>query len=218
MMRRPPISTLTDTLFPSTTLFRSSAIVTLSSRSAGSLDQGVGMIQDRLQGRARAHELTMTDAGDAMEAPPQTNLLGLIEAILAPYSAGNRVIVEGPQLLLGGRSVTHIALLLHELATNAAKYGSLSVTEGRLAVRIETDGTDVRLRWEESGSPKSMGGGEAARDGEGFGTRLEKGDRKSVVSGKSVSVSVDIGGRRIMKNKKHTESANKTYVRKQNHN
>src|SRR3546814_10313984 len=93
----------------------------------------------RLQALARAHELTMTDAGDAMEAPPQTNLLGLIEAILDPYSAGNRVIVEGPQLLRGGRSVTHIALLMHERATNAAKYGSLSVNEGRLAVRDEAE-------------------------------------------------------------------------------
>jgi PAS domain S-box-containing protein len=152
-----------------------SAIVTISSRSAGSLDQVVGMIQDRLQALARAHELTMTDAGEAMEAPPQTNLLALIEAILAPYSAGNRIIVEGPQLLLGGRSVTHIALLLHELATNAAKYGSLSVTEGQLAVRIETDGAVVRLRWEESSTPKAGGEGQAALDGEGFGTRLEKG-------------------------------------------
>lgn len=153
-----------------------SAIVTISSRSAGSLEQIVGMIQDRLQALARAHELTMTDAGDTMEAPPQTDLLTLIDAILAPYSADNRIIVEGPQLLLGGRSITHIALLLHELATNAAKYGSLSVNEGRLAVRVESDGTDVRLCWTESGGPEPAGrGSEAPRDGEGFGTRLEKG-------------------------------------------
>src|SRR3546814_2967492 len=50
----------------------------------------------RLQALARAHGLTMTDAGDAMEAPPQTNLLGLIEAILAPYrSVERRVGKEG---------------------------------------------------------------------------------------------------------------------------
>ena len=152
-----------------------SAIVTISSRSAGSLDQIVGMIQDRLQALARAHELTMADSGDAMEAPPQTDLLALIDAILAPYSVDNRIIVEGPQFLLGGRSITHVALLLHELATNAAKYGSLSVKEGQLAVRVENDGTDVRLRWEESGSPEPAGSNAAPRDGEGFGTRLEKG-------------------------------------------
>ena len=153
-----------------------SAIVTISSRSAVSLDQGVGMIQDRLQALARAHELTMTDAADAMETPPQTDLLALIDAILAPYSIDNRITVEGPEVVLGGRAVSHIALLLHELATNAAKYGSLSVTEGRLAVRVESADTDVRLRWEESGGPEPAGsGGEAERDGEGFGTRLEKG-------------------------------------------
>ncbi|NYF32626.1 PAS domain S-box protein [Sphingopyxis sp. JAI108] len=152
------------------------AIVTISSRSAGSLEQVVETIQDRLQALARAHELTMSDAGDATEPTPQTDLQALIEAILAPYSADNRIVVEGPELLLGGRAVTHVALLLHELATNAAKYGSLSVFEGRLAVRIESDGVDVRLRWEETGGPRPVSdGGAAARDSEGFGTRLEKG-------------------------------------------
>lgn len=153
-----------------------SAIVTISSRSAGSLDQVVGMIQDRLQALARAHELTMTDAADAIATPPQTDLLALINAILAPYSSDNRIIVEGPQLLLGGRSVTHIALLLHELATNAAKYGSLSVPEGRLAVQVESNGAHVHLRWEESGGPEpAASGSETAPEADGFGTRLEKG-------------------------------------------
>ncbi len=149
------------------------AIVTISSRSAGNLDDVVGMIQDRLQALSRAHELTMGDAGGATEARPQTDLPALIDAILAPYSADNRISVEGPELLLGGRAVTHIALLLHELATNAAKYGSLSVPEGRLAVRVESDDIVVRLHWEESGGPQPVG--EAARGNEGFGTRLEKG-------------------------------------------
>ncbi|WP_332817406.1 PAS domain S-box protein [Sphingopyxis sp.] len=151
------------------------AIVTISSRSAGSLDDVVEMIQARLQALARAHELTMTDPSDAMEAP-QTDLLTLIDAIIAPYSADNRITVDGPELLLGGRSVTHIALLLHELATNAAKYGSLSVPEGRLAVRVESGGSDILLRWEESGGPQpTASGGETRPEAEGFGTRLEKG-------------------------------------------
>ena len=151
------------------------AIVTISSRSAGNLGDVVGMIQDRLQALARAHELTMTDAGETADASPKIDLLALIDAILAPYAADNRISVEGPELFLGGRSVTHIALLLHELATNAAKYGSLSVPEGRLAVRVENDGTDVRFCWEENGGPPPVRCNEAAGEGEGFGTRLEKG-------------------------------------------
>ena len=153
-----------------------SAIVGISSRSAGTLDEVVGMIQDRLQALARAHELTMPDASGGMQASPQTDCLTLIDAILAPYSVDNRIVVEGPGLLLGGRSITHIALLLHELATNVAKYGSLSVPEGRLAVRVESEGTDIRIRWEESGGPQPTGsGGTTAAETEGFGTRLEKG-------------------------------------------
>lgn len=152
------------------------AIVTISSRSAESLDHAVGMIQDRLQALSRAHELTMVGAGEATAASPQTDFLALIDAILAPYSADNRIVIEGPELVLGGRAVTHIALMLHELATNAAKYGSLSVPEGRLAVRFESNGIDVSLRWEESGGPQPRGvGREDTRNSEGFGTRLEKG-------------------------------------------
>lgn len=151
------------------------AIVTISSRSAGNLDDVVGMIQDRLQALARAHELTMANADESIEASPKTDLCALINAILAPYAADNRISVEGDELLLGGRSVTHIALLLHELATNAAKYGSLSLPEGRLAIRVEYDSTDVRLSWEEDGGPPAERRDEFSSENEGFGTRLEKG-------------------------------------------
>lgn len=151
------------------------AIVAISSRSGGTLDDIIGMIQDRLQALARAHELTMEGAGEADPSPPQTELLALIHAILAPYVAESRIVVEGDECLVGGRAVTNIALLLHELATNAAKYGSLSVAEGQLLVRVEDGGRGVRLRWEERGAPPpAEGEGEGAREG-GFGTRLEKG-------------------------------------------
>jgi len=150
------------------------AIVAISSRSGGTLDDIIGMIQDRLQALARAHELTMDGVDEANLSPPQTELLALIHAILAPYVAEGRIVVDGDECLMGGQAVTNIALLLHELATNAAKYGSLSVPEGQLLVRVEGGGRDIRLRWEERGGPPPVQG-EAERAGGGFGTRLQKG-------------------------------------------
>jgi len=149
------------------------AIVAISSRSGGTLDDIIGMIQDRLQALARAHELTMEGVDEANPSPPQTELLALIHAILAPYVAESRIVVDGDECLVGGQAVTNIALLLHELATNAAKYGSLSVPEGQLLVRVEGSGRDIRLRWEERGGPPPAQG-EVERAGGGFGTRLEK--------------------------------------------
>src|SRR5690606_22387833 len=128
----------------------------------------------RLQALARAHELTMEGVDEANPSPPQTELLALIHAILAPYVAESRIVVDGDECLVGGQAVTNIALLLHELATNAAKYGSLSVPEGQLLVRVEGSGRDIRLRWEERGGPPPAQG-EVERAGGGFGTRLEKG-------------------------------------------
>jgi PAS domain S-box-containing protein len=75
---------------------------------------------------------------------------------LAPYSekAENRVRIEGPQVLLKPSAAQAIAVTLHELATNAAKYGALSTAKGQIELKW-THGTDGQLtvRWTESGGP-----------------------------------------------------------------
>jgi two-component sensor histidine kinase len=75
---------------------------------------------------------------------------------LAPYSEvrGKRVFIDGPQTLLEPDAAQAIAVTLHELATNAAKYGSLSTPNGQ--VRLEwSDAADgqLRLRWIETDGP-----------------------------------------------------------------
>ncbi|MEC9017058.1 MAG: histidine kinase, partial [Pseudomonadota bacterium] len=62
---------------------------------------------------------------------------------------------------------TPLALLFHELATNAAKYGALSVADGRVHLHIAREGDDVRLEWREQGGPVT-----APANTEGFGSRL----------------------------------------------
>ena len=63
--------------------------------------------------------------------------------------------------------ITSLALILHEWATNAAKYGALSVEDGCLEVDWSVEGSQLTLDWHEKGQGKDAGGGKA-----GFGTRL----------------------------------------------
>ena len=87
---------------------------------------------------------------------------------LAPYSDGKRTFIDGPQTLLAPDAAQAVAVALHELATNAAKYGALSTPDGH--VRLEwshaVDGP-LRLRWMETGGPAAQ---EPTRTG--FGTRI----------------------------------------------
>lgn len=87
---------------------------------------------------------------------------------LAPYSDGKRTFIDGPQTLLAPDAAQAVAVALHELATNAAKYGALSTPDGR--VRLEwthAAAGPMRLRWIETGGPAAQ---EPTRTG--FGTRI----------------------------------------------
>ena len=97
-------------------------------------------------------------------------LSAIAERELAPYSTadGRRVTVNGPQVLLEPDAAQAIAVTLHELATNAAKYGALSVAEGRLDVRWSHEaGGQLQLCWTEIGGPPVR---EPTR--RGFGRRI----------------------------------------------
>ncbi len=145
------------------------AIVSISARSSANTEEIIGVIQARLTSLARAHELTMSDLLEEARAE-HVGLRSVIGTILEPYTSGDRIRIKGDDPEVGGKALTHVALLLHELATNAAKYGSLSVPEGRLDVCVHDEGDRVRLAWRESGGPAPSPGHTA-----GFGSRLEKG-------------------------------------------
>jgi light-regulated signal transduction histidine kinase (bacteriophytochrome)/CheY-like chemotaxis protein len=81
-------------------------------------------------------------------------LSALLEAELAPYRGNATIALDGPPVRFDARAHSVLALVLHELATNAAKYGALSRASGRLAIswrREEDDG--LALLWAESGGP-----------------------------------------------------------------
>src|SRR3989337_123428 len=77
------------------------------------------------------------------------------------------VTINGDDVTIAARAATPLALVFHELATNAAKYGALSVDEGRIDLSIEDWGDTLLVRWVEHGGPPAK-----RNPKEGFGSRL----------------------------------------------
>jgi PAS domain S-box-containing protein len=144
-------------------------IVSLSARSGGDVRTVATSIHERLAALSRAHELTMPDwQGDELLGQT-TTLLTLTRAILQPYAGHQEICVSGDNPQVGARALTHVALLLHELATNAAKYGCLAQPEGRLSVDVMQENGVITLVWTEQCALASE-----PPSGHGFGSRLEK--------------------------------------------
>ena len=114
----------------------------------GEIGDYVASLQGRVQALAYAHDQVARGDGGGL-------LAELLAAELGPYpEQGVRVAAEGPGVWLDARAFPVMALVLHELATNAAKYGALARTGGQLSVTWSFDAAgDVALVWEESGGP-----------------------------------------------------------------
>lgn len=80
------------------------------------------------------------------------DLCDIAQGILAPYG-GDAITLEGPSLQLSTRASVTFAMILHELATNAAKHGALSVSGGRLSLTWRREGDCVLVEWREAGGP-----------------------------------------------------------------
>jgi PAS domain S-box-containing protein len=148
-------------------------MIALSARSATTPKEYASNIRGRLNALAVAHDLILPSfSGEAGTLADPTGLEMLLRRILSPYvevpsdGSGARLILDGPSVPLGARAVTTFALILHELATNAAKYGALSVEEGNLRITWECLDDVLILKWEESDGPAVRGPPES----EGFGT------------------------------------------------
>lgn len=127
-------------------------------------------ILSRLDALARAHELTLPDLRTESAAEKSTTFAELLRTIVAPHQIdGERVAISGDDVALSGTALTSIALLVHELTTNAAKYGALSTPDGTVDVAMRVDDGQFYLEWTERGGPAVAG--EPAS--EGFGSVLE---------------------------------------------
>jgi two-component sensor histidine kinase len=100
----------------------------------------------------------------------QVDFEQLVERSLAPYHAGDRGMRaqwSGSRLSLPPNMVVPLSMVLHELSTNAAKYGAFSVEHGRVSIAWRADGGKVRFTWIETNGPPVEG-----EIKEGFGSRL----------------------------------------------
>jgi PAS domain S-box-containing protein len=162
------------------------SVVLLSARSARTVADLVSSVSSRLHALAQAHALTIPLSTGANGNRKTTTLHALIRIILAPYDeAGDdrpRAVVTGPDIAIGGEGLTSLALLLHEFATNAAKYGALSAPEGRIDIRCAQEGDRFVLSWIESGGPPI----DRRIEAEGFGSVLAKGAVQGQLGGEIV--------------------------------
>jgi two-component sensor histidine kinase len=144
------------------------ALTQITKRSAATKEDMAHELTDRLRALGRAQELVRPVPGRKTEAA----LLGdLISILLAPYDekgATVRIRVSVPKMNVGETSSTALALVIHELATNSAKYGALSVASGTLDVSCNANDDEVSVAWTERGGPPIA---PPARL-EGFGSKL----------------------------------------------
>lgn len=123
------------------------------------------VLSGRLQAMAVSQDILTRGEGTA--AP----LRQLVERAVAPFAAADSVLLSGPDLSVPPRVATALAMTLHELATNAAKYGALSAAQGKVAIKWQANGEEAAanatLVWRESGGPPV-----AAPSGKGFGSRM----------------------------------------------
>lgn len=124
----------------------------------------VEAFEQRILALSRAHDVLLQDAW----APASVQTIAA--SVLGPHAARDRVFLVGPEIALAPPAVLSLSLLLHELATNAAKYGALSAEGGRVDLAWEAGSGDeplLEIRWLERGGPHAN---EPVR--RGFGTRL----------------------------------------------
>jgi PAS domain S-box-containing protein len=153
-----------------------SSVVSLSARSASTTAELASTVKDRLNALAKAHALTVpVDNAIKGNTVRHTTLRTLLDVILAPYNtafdgARARTVVTGDDTEIAGAAVTSFALLLHEFATNGAKYGALSVPQGQVFISCSVEGDQFILTWVERGGPRVV----EPSDKVGFGTVLGK--------------------------------------------
>jgi PAS domain S-box-containing protein len=143
------------------------SVATVAQRTgdgSASVDEFLHGFDGRIQAMAHAHALLSRSRWQG------ARLADLVDKELAPWAQSGNTSIEGPDVLLAPAATQTVAIVLHELATNASKYGALTTPHGRIAVRwrLERNGEGPRalvLDWTESGGPAV-----AAPSQAGYGT------------------------------------------------
>lgn len=135
-------------------------MLSAAARSHSDVDALAADMRDRIAALGRAHTLASAEPSEGL------TLRALLETTLAPYRAQAEMIIEGPELVAANHALSSLALIFHEWATNAVKYGAIAASSG-LTIRWRKADDVVTLDWQEqTGTSGAIG------EGSGFGTLL----------------------------------------------
>jgi|SRR5579871_76921 len=128
------------------------AVVATSTRQGSpTIDDFLRSLDGRIQSMAAAHTLLSKSGWQSV------GLDALVRNQLAPYTTGTNITISGPDAMLASAEIQALARVLHELATNAAKYGALSIPDGEVAVSWDRQpngkASNLILSWREVGGP-----------------------------------------------------------------
>src|ERR1700760_4775652 len=132
-------------------------------------------VEGRINALARVHTILSLSSWQGAEIGK------LVDEELAPYSTSAQIELQGHQLQLQPATAQTLALALHELVTNSAKYGALSALAGQLSIDWKVDGDTLALTWEERGGPEVR-----EPTSRGFGTRSLMASVESQLGGQAV--------------------------------
>lgn len=158
-----------------------SGLVSLTGSRKGELRPVMKELLGRIAALGRAHEFARPHSPQSAPKVGESTLRGLLTVLLSPYSVdgSSRISIRGADAMVDDKGATPLALVIHELATNAAKYGALSTSEGHVTVDISENGGQLELVWAENGGPPIT----SSPTRHGFGTDLAE-----------LSVSRQLGG------------------------
>jgi PAS domain S-box-containing protein len=132
-------------------LARVVAVAQSTRRGSGGVDEFIPSFRGRIQSMAAAHELLSQTSWQGAD------LTALVRKQLAPYATDSNMTIAGTDIALGAAATQGMAMVLHELVTNAVKHGALSIPGGRVSVswdrRLNRSAANLILVWRELGGP-----------------------------------------------------------------
>lgn len=168
------------------TLATVQSIAFQSLRNAQTMEHAQERLESRLMALARVHDVLTRESWESAE------LKTIVHQAISPFESVDlqRFVLSGPSIKLPPRQVLPLSMAVHELLTNALKYGALSVSSGWISISwdLTADAKGVAFRWEENGGPTVQ-----QPSDRGFGTRLiERGLAQEI--GGSVTIEFDPSG------------------------
>jgi PAS domain S-box-containing protein len=160
-----------------------SGLISLSARREPAMRGFAEALRDRVMALGRAHDFVRPHSEESRRRSGPATIFAMLGELFAPYAdgdGGQPVRLTGQDMAIDDRSATPLALVFHELATNAAKYGALSAPGGAVDLSGAVEADDYVMRWVERGGPRVNGTPEHS----GFGSVLAQ-----------ISVEGQLGGR-----------------------